>query len=483
MMSPLIESILKHAECQPQKAALISTTGEEISYGVLKDKIIGASAFLLSLGIRKGDRIILSAQKEVEFIYLYLGAHLSGIVNVVVDAKNHESHLDYIIETVTPVVAFGFNTAKCKSVSFKDIDLSYFSSYDPVDVAADELADIMFTSGTTGKPKGVRLSHYNIYSSAKNINEFIKNENNGVELLGLPICHSFGLGRLRCNMLLGSTVVLCNGFANLKTVFQTIATYKITGFAMVPAIWAYIQKFSGKRIGMFASQIKYIEIGSAAMPVEQKKVLLECFPETRICMHYGLTEASRAVFAEFHDIVDDLSAVGVPVSDKVEIRLLGDNGWIEVTGEEGEVCVRGNMVISSYYNESDNENAFLDGYFRTGDWGYFDDRNRLHLVARRKELINVGGKKVSPIEIEEAVESLGISEAMCVAIPDPDGVLGEVPKVLIVKGTATDISLDDVKDALRHKLEAYKMPRCFEFVDAIPKTASGKKQRTLSDLI
>lgn len=478
LYSPLIASIFRNAELYPDKVAIISVDDIQISYGQLISKIKGVAAYLQDLGIKKGDRLMLSAQKELEFVYLYFGAHLMGAVNVVVDAQNNASHLDYIADEVSPSVAFGFESNTCKSVQYNDVIIEPDAKYMEIAVTPDDLADVMFTSGTTGTPKGVKLTHYNIFSSADNINGYIRNDRDDIELLGLPVCHSFGLGRLRCNMLMGATIILRNGFANLKSIFQTIEQYKVTGLGMVPAVWSYIRKFSGKRIGVFASQIKYIEIGSAAMPLDDKKMLMEIFPDTRICMHYGLTEASRAVFLEFHENADNLLAVGRVVSDAVTLKLLNDNHWIDKPRIEGEICIKGNMVTKSYYKEEDNHDAFIDGYFRTGDWGVFDESGCLHLIARKKELINVGGKKVSPIEIEDALESIGVGESMCVAVADPDGILGDVPKVFLLKGSfSKELTIEKIKDCLRTILEAYKMPRLFEIVDSIPKTASGKKKR------
>lgn len=476
--SALLQAIDFHANRTPAKVAVFTVEGEPVVYAALLKNIQRAAAFLSAKGIGKGDKILLSAQKEVEFVYFYFASHLIGAINVVVDAKNSQEHIDYIASVVKPKLSIGVDTDSCESLLYPEAIL-------PDDILEEEerriseadAADIMFTSGTTGNPKGVILSHYNIYSSASNINSFIGNSADDIELLGLPICHSFGLGRLRCNMLLGSTVVLHNGFANIKSVFDSFEKYKVTGFGMVPAIWAYIRKFSGARIGKYASQIRYMEIGSAAMPLPDKEALIELFPDTRICMHYGLTEASRALFMEFHESRYNLDSVGVPVSDEVDVKIMDSYGNVLAAEEEGEVCIKGNMVTKSYYLPDDNKNAFFDEYFRTGDWGRMSEDGKLFLVARKKELINVGGKKISPVEIEDALTEIGVGESMCIAAKDPDGILGEVPKVLLVKGTFS-MSVEEMKDKLRLKIEAYKMPKIFEVVDSIPKTESGKKKRT-----
>lgn len=474
--SLLLQKIASHAVCIPQKTAVITAEGERIPYSTLWENILRGAAWLDEMGVHEGDRIMLSALKEIEFVYVYFGAHLRGVTNVVVDASNNSDHLEYIASVVSPVLTVGLNLEDIRSVQYADMQLPDETSVQiDTSLSADSVADIMFTSGTTGRPKGVCLTHANIVASAMNINGFIGNGAEDVEFLGLPICHSFGLGRLRCNMLTGGTVVLHNGFANLKAVFSAFERYGVTGFGIVPAVWAYIKRFSGERIGKYAAQIKYIEIGSAAMPLEDKEILLRLFPDTRICMHYGLTEASRAVFMEFHENAGNLSTAGKSVSDSVSIRVLSDIGDPVPSLEEGEICVKGPMVTSSYFNPSDNEGAFFGDYFRTGDWGYMDTNGNLFLKARKKEIINVGGKKVSPIEIEDALEKVGIGESMVVAVKDP--VLGEVPKALLVEGTFT-MDTSEIREKLLPYLEIYKLPREYEVVKSIPKTASGKKKRT-----
>lgn len=243
----------------------------------------------------------------------------------------------------------------------------------------------------------------------------------------------------------------------------------------MPAAWAYIRKISGTRIGKYASQIKYIEIGSAAMPLETKKEMLNLFPNTRICMHYGLTEASRNCFQEFHDI-EHLDSIGKPVCENVDVQIFSPEGSVLPDGEKGELCVKGNMVLSRYLEEKDNKNAFYGEYFRTGDCGYRTAEGYIYLLGREKELINVGGKKVSPMEVEDAIIALGVGDCVCVPMKDPDGIMGELVKCYILKDS-TMLSFEQIAEQLSTKLEHYKLPVVYEWIDSIPQTESGKKQR------
>lgn len=469
--SSLLQAIYRHSVQSADKTAIVAKD-TSVSYALLWENILGAATCLQSSGLEKGDCILLSALKDVEFVYVYFAAHLLGLINVIVDPTSNEERKKYIIETVHPKKIFGLK----EGVEYSEISLLE-RSVNIGPISAQDVAEIMFTTGTTGKPKGVLLSHANICGSADNINKYIGNTTDDVEVLGLPICHSFGLGRLRCNMLQGATFILLGSFANLKLLFATMEQYHVTGIGMVPAVWEYIKKMSGKVIGKFADQMRYIEIGSAAMSVENKRLLMEIFPNTRICMHYGLTEASRSLFMEFHENAEDLTTIGKPVTKEVDVKIISDEGMELPTGESGELCVKGNMVLRSYLTDSDTVDAFWGEYFRTGDCAYKLENGNYYLVSRKKEIINVGGKKVSPIEIEDAIMALGeVSNCVCVAMKDPRGLFGEVPKVYVLK-TGTTKSLDDIKALLGNKIENYKMPVEFDWIDKIPMTASGKKQR------
>ena len=480
--SHVLASIVGHAITSPDKVALVEGR-VRVTYAQLVANIECAACYLQSMGLKHGDRIVLSAQKEPGFVYLYLAAHLIGVVNVVVDSTLPADRLDYIMGVIQPAAVFG-NHLKLESKSVIPIDDINFECQSVKQLQLPSLhdsdvADVMFTTGTTGRPKGVCLTHANIAGSANNTNGFICTMADDVEALALPLSHSFGLGRLRCVLMAGATLVLVGSFANLKTFFTIIENEQVTGFGMVPAVWQYIKRLSGKRIAKFADQIRYIEIGSAAMSIEDKRLLMELFPNTRICMHYGLTEASRAMFTEFHEAVEHLDAIGRPASPLVEACVLDEDGHPVSAGEDGEICIRGNMVISSYFLDEDNKDSFHDGWFRTGDWGHQDSDGLFYLTGRKKELINVGGEKVSPITIEEAILSLGVADCACIGVPDPNGVLGEVPKAFLVSGSgvAQVPTIDEIKRHLASRLPSHEIPVEWEWVNSIPRTSSGKIQR------
>ena len=476
--SPILDAIFSHAAETPSKPAVVDGN-VVVTYSGLADGIRRAASALSGLGVRRGDRVAISAQKGTGYVFFYFASQFIGAVNVVVDAQSSEGRLRFVEAKTRPVLCLGYSSPDVRSLGFDEIDLSAASAAAaPAGEGAspDDVAEILFTTGTTGEPKGVCLSHANIFASASNINSFIGNTADDVEVLALPICHSFGLGRLRCCLVKGATIVLLGSFANLPLFFRALERHQATGFGMVPAAWAYIRKVSGDRIARFAPPIRYIEIGSAAMPRERKEELAKMFSNARICHHYGLTEASRAAFMEYHADATDLNTIGREVCAEVSIRVFDEGGRPQPDGTPGEICVRGNMVMKGYLDRGRTDVDFFGEYFRTGDIGWRSPDGRLYLAGRKKELINVGGRKASPSEIEDAAISLGVEDCICAAAPDPEGILGEVPKLYILRN-GTSLSFDELKSRLSGVLEPYKVPVMYEWIDVIPKTASGKKQR------
>jgi long-chain acyl-CoA synthetase len=474
----LEEKIFNFSVQMPNKTALIEKK-RTISYKELYQNIWSTKLFLeKEYSIIKGDTVVVAANKNLNFIYAYFAIHLIGAKVIPLDEQIQKDRLAFIIEKTKPRLIIGLeNEDKITSFDFSLLkDLELIDVPNQIEFPNDfEEADILFTTGTTGEPKGVVLTHGNLAASANNINAFIKNDSDDIELLALPISHSFGLGRIKCVLSVGGTLVLLGSIVNMKRMFRTFEEQKITGFGMVPASWQYIQKMSGDRLKDFASNLNYIELGSAYMSAEEKQVLINLFPSTRICMHYGLTEASRSAFMEFHTDATSLNTIGKP-SPNVEISIKDGSGKTLSSGEEGEICVKGNHVTLGYFTNSNTE-FFHEDYFRTGDIGSIDNEGYIHLKGRYKEIINVGGKKLSPIEVESKIQEFdNLLESACVGIKDPEGILGEVVKAFIVKNNSTN-NFETINDYLKSKLESYKIPAFYEWVDEIPKTKSGKIQR------
>lgn len=482
-MQLIEQAIWEQALAHPEKIA-VKSGKDEATYTQLTSRILAAKRMLQSLpNYMEGRSIVLAAGKQIEFLYVYFGAHLANLVVAPIDPETNPTRFEYIADAIDPFCVIGFDkidtdVQKVSLKQFKQLP-EYVEASHIAFPQEDSIADILFTTGTTGVPKGVPLTYKNEAAAVRNINTFIGNVTEDVELLALPVSHSFGLGRVRCCLANGQTIILLGSFVNTKKIFRTIEEENVVGFSMVPSSWKFLQKISGEKIADYAHQLKYIEMGSAYLSPEDKKHLADIFPTTRVAMHYGLTEASRSAFMEFHIDADNISSVG-KASPYTQIRTFDENGVMLTNGQEGEICVKGEHVTSGYLNLSSSEVFYGDGYFRTGDVGTINQDGYITLKSRIKELINVGGKKVAPIEVDEQILKIaGVADCACVAVTDPEGVLGEVVKAYIVKSDDTELTFEHIAEQLQGKLESYKLPTQYEWTDVIPRTSNGKIQRAL----
>lgn len=478
-MNTLVNKIYSWSIITPNKIALIAKK-KSFSYKELFENIWASKELLeTEHNISKGDIVVLAANKNIAFVFNYFALQLIGAIVVPVDEKINKDRFKFILDKTSPKLIIGLEN---KINSIKVVEFDSFVDLKPISIPSDicfpkldNNADLLFTTGTTDEPKGVILSHKNIAQSAKNINSFIGNNHNDTELLVMPISHSFGLARLRCVLSVGATLVLLGNIVNMKLMFRLLDEYKVTGLGLVPASWSYIKKMSGNKLAEYSNQLNYIEFGSAYMSAEDKMALTKLFPNTRLCMHYGLTEASRSTFMEFNSSIDYLNTVGKP-SPNVFINIFDENGNELYNEEDGEICIKGDHVSREYLNVERN-NLFYGEYFRTGDIGYINNKGYIFFKGRSKELINVGGKKVSPIEIENKIKELDSElEPVCIGVTDPQGILGEVVKALIVKGNSI-FDFEQIDDFLRKNLEKHKVPVKYEWINEVPKTSSGKIQR------
>ncbi len=485
-MRTIVEQIFEHGRKHPDKLALLDGTNTMTYREVCQGILAVSDRLKKEYAMEKGDAVILAADKQLSFVTVYFACHLSGIIVLPMAPDTNDRRFRLIYDKVRPKLVIGFDKAavNCRVAAlsaFETLDKeSGFTEMEPFSFPSPmDIADIIFTTGTTGEPKGVQLTQKNIAAAAGNINSFVENREEDVEMLALPISHSFGLGRMRCALSKGQTLVILGSFANMKRFFRFMEKYHVTGFGMVPASWAMIKKLSDIKIQEYAGQLRYIEIGSSPMPMEDKQLLIRILPDTRICMHYGLTEASRSCFIEFHKDAGHLDTVGKQ-SPNMHVEIRNEEGKNIPNGQEGEICVKWDAVTLGYYQmEEENKASFFGDYFRTGDWGIRDAQGYIRLISRKKELINVGGKKVSPAEVEEVLKDMPqIRDCVCVGMPDPEGILGEVVKAYVVlEDMKLDNGFEDISREVGKVLEGYKVPVAYEEIKEVPRTSSGKVQR------
>lgn len=473
LLANLFESASKH----PDKLALLCGD-DELSWAQFLSRILSTATRLSMLGVGPGDRVLISGSNSIPIPVLYFAIHALGAVVVPVAPETPGITIIALAgdcEAKIAVVEQTLSGMPCPVEGLAQVTAAGDENIEPV-CKSDAAADILYTTGTTGKKKGVVLTQANVYAAARNISEFVGMGADDLEVLPLPLNHSFGLGRLRAQALVGHTIIIEKGIGIGVPVIRRLLSSRATGLALVPAGFDILRQFTKDDLGKARDHLRYIEIGSASMKKQTKDWLMEMLPDTRICHHYGLTEASRTTFVEYHADQGKKGTAG-RASACAEITICDENLNPVGVGGSGEIVVRGGMVMKEYWRQPDlTLNTHCAHGFRTGDFGYLDEDGYLFLQGRKSDMINVGGRKVVPEEVEEALRMIdGVLDAACVG--KPDKLLGEQVKAYIVADRLLDrIS---VKTFLRERLEEYKIPKTFEVVDKLPRSSSGKLQRNL----
>ncbi len=494
-------TLQNHARSLSEKPCYIDKTGSW-TYSELWTLINACAQHLSISGIGRNDHVILDASNVREFIYIYPALHLVGASVTPIDPNTPDSKVATLLQrfadagqSVHYIPANESNSSSAQldspfhtrqlisvaelKVKTETMDLAAVQDVEYSLPAPDDISDILFTSGATGTPKGVLLTHKNHIKAVDHINQFGRISKDDVELLSMPLCHSFGLARMRCVLAAGATLTIIDGVARLKPFFKAITDYGVTGIGLVPSAWALLRRATLDKMGQFSNQIRYMEFGSAYMPLDTKLEFQKLLPQTHVFMHYGLTECSRAAFLSFQEDNTKLNSVG-QAGPLAEVAIFDAHGNELEANQGGEICVRGDMQMAGYWNDQvSTDEAMFDDWVRTGDLGFMDDSGYIYLKGRAKELINVGGRKVSPVEVDDQVNILpGILECACVGVSDPDNMTGEAIIACIVeKFDGSILSDQDMLNRLRLNLEFYKLPKQFLRVTSIPKTPTGKIQR------
>ncbi len=486
-MQSVIETLRRRAAQHPERDALVRGD-QRVSYGDLWARVMAAAGEIARCGVGPGDRVLLAAPSVPAFVFGYFAAHVLGAVAVALDPNAPAVRRDELIRRTAPKLAFGAKAEPsaeiCQVRAITELSALPLreAAFEPP--ALDTLADLIFTNGTTGRPKGVRLTHRNLAAAAHHINATIGNCEGDVEVMPLPLSHSFGLARLRCNLVAGATVVLVEGFRLPGEIFAAIEQHRATGLVGVPAGFAVLLRFGKRGLGPFAGHLRYVEIGSASMPIEHKRALMELLPKTNLWMRYGLTEAAGSVFLECHRQRDRLDSAGLPAQD-VQLDVRAEDGSACGVGEDGMLWIRGAHVSPGYWDDDElTARSFVGGWVRTGDVACLDRAGFAHLHGRKDDMINVGGFNVSPEEVEQVLETHpAVREAACIGVSDPRQISGQVVRAyLVLAGGRARAANAELSHWVSARLEPYKVPTQYQWIATLPRTALGKLVRaTLRD--
>jgi long-chain acyl-CoA synthetase len=480
-----------------ESVALISR-GRPTTYGALRDQVAAFRGGLIELGVGCGDRVALLCGNGRYFVVSYLATVGLGAVAVPLNPASPGPEIERELAVVEASVVVLEQSAQH---SWKAIDRSAVPTVQhvvapaaldldgavsiesllespaapTVDMADEDLAVLIFTSGTAGSPRAAMLSHQNLLSNIEQARSARDSMGPTDVVYGvLPVFHIFGLNVvIGSSLSAGACVVLVQRF-DPSTMLDTVRERHVTVLPGAPPLWTSFVQMDGLAADSFAT-VRLALTGAAKMPEEAQRQLKERF-DLDLHEGYGLTEASPVV----------TSSVGLPVKvgsvgrvlSGMQVRLVDESGNDTIENDPGEIWVKGPNVFLGYLGDTEATERVLtpDGWLRTGDIAVTDDEGYIYLVDRVKDLIIVSGFNVFPAEVEDVLlEHPGVKEAGVVAVPHPH--TGEAVKAYVVARPGVDLDEDTLIDYCHDNLARYKCPSKILFVDELPRNISGKLLR------
>jgi long-chain acyl-CoA synthetase len=484
----LAANLTRSAAAHPERIG-IRMRDQTLDYGALDDASSRVAGLLAARGLGPGSRVGIMVPNVPEFAVVYYGVLRAGGVVVPMNPLLKSREVAYYLEdsgasvifawhAVAGEIADGVAKAGAEAIvvdpaSFADLLAAAAPAGEVVDRAFDHTAVILYTSGTTGQPKGAELTHTNLAANVEvTASDLLHVGPEDVIFGGLPLFHSFGQTcTLNAAVAAGACLTLLPRFDPAQAL-QTLADHRATVFAGVPTMYgAMLQVRDRDRYDL--SALRSCMSGGAAMPVE----VLRQFEDAFGCMvleGYGLSETSPVASFNHPDRERKPGSIGTPIRG-VEMRVVDEAGVEAPRGEVGEIAIRGHNVMKGYWNkpEATAEAISEQGWFRTGDIGRVDEDGYFFIVDRKKDLIIRGGYNIYPREIEEVLyEHPDVAEAAVIGMAHAE--LGEEVGAAVVAKPGATVTTETLQAFVKANVAAYKYPRRIWFVDALPKTSTGK---------
>lgn len=486
MNRSLVKVIEANANSRPNTICFFDNFSS-INYEQFWQNILKIACKLKVLGILPGDRVIIQTPDNIFLFTCIFAVQMIGGISVPVEWDIFMQDLDNLVKVSASKFILSDNVALKDSypngyISTSELigklkDTNDMLILDQSMPKGSDIAEILFTTGTTGSRKGVMLTHQNNIALAENIKYGVEMKPDNIELIPVPVTHSYGLRSVYASLLNGSSIVFMNGIGMIGDFFKTIDRYHVTSLALVPSAINIILKYSGDHFARYANQIEYIQSGSAALSEDAKASLRRLLPNSRLYNFYGSTEAGRCCILDYNKEPDKKSCIGRPTVNS-HFKIISENGEYlpESKNNIGFLACFGKMTMAGYWNDPEETAKTLkDGVVYTSDLAYIED-GCIYYVGRQSDVINSGGIKIIPTEIEEiALRYNEISE--CICVPVKDDILGQVPALAVIPKNPDSFAADDFMKFLRNFINGNKMPRQIKQIDNIPRTYNGKIDR------
>jgi long-chain acyl-CoA synthetase len=468
------------------KDFLIGSKGS-VGYQQIYSQSLKFAQYLVSQ-IGKNNNVILISPNSSFFIIAYLGILKSDNIAVPLNPEIEQNNLDYIQDKCKSRIAIMNNHSanrlnirnatildenKFNTIASNEMESDTFTS----DTLSDQLAEIIFTSGSTGEPKGVMISHKNLIANTSSIVEYLCLKEDDRMLVVLPFYYCYGLSLLHTHLKIGGSIVLNNMFIMLGGVINDLKRFNCTGFAGVPSHYQILLRKSDSFKTSHFPNLRYVTQAGGKLHNAFISEFIEVFPNIKFNVMYGQTEATaRLSWLPPEMLPEKIGSCGKAIPG-VQLKVLGKNGRLVTPGESGEILAYGDNIMQGYYKDQEStDQTIKNGWLHTGDLATVDDDGYIFLTARKKEIIKVGGRRVSPKEIEEVIVSMPeVIDCSIEAVYDE--ILGETMKAsVVVKEAATSsVNSDTIKSWCASRLVPYKIPRIIELKDKVTISPTGKK--------
>jgi len=438
--------------------------------------------------IGENKQVIILSENSIFQITAYLSILKSGNICVPLNPAIESENLDQILAKTTVNYAFISKRykEKYKNCSFEILDDDFVKAIETADITYEaipeefddsRLAEIIFTSGSTGEQKGVLISHKNIIANTNSIVEYLQLTSLDTMEVVLPFYYCYGLSLLHTHLKVGGSIVMNNNFIFIGSVLNDINKYKCTGFAGVPSHYQILlRKTRDFKTTSFPS-LRYVTQAGGKLHVTFIKEFVDAFPAINFYVMYGQTEATaRLSYLPPEKLLAKTGSIGKGIPG-VTLQVVNEIGEMVNQGETGEIIAKGDNIMIGYLNEpEETARTIRNGWLYTGDLAQMDEDGFIFIQSRKKEIIKVGGIRISPQEIEEAIVTYpGVIGCTIEAIPDE--LLGEAVKatVFINEVDKEDFSEELIKKYCASMLAMQKIPKVVVFETKLPYNASGKK--------
>lgn len=490
MEKTTLELLYDNSKNYSERLALLCKT-EAVTYSELWEQIRKCSAYFISNGLKAGQIVLIKAAQTPDYLICYYALQLAGAIPCSLERNTPSKTVHELLDKMNAAMIISESMADTKTNKVKsfftdavrkdsaDIDVSNisFSFPDP-----ESTQIVLFTTGTTGVSKGVEISYRAMQSSEEKIRDFLHMDTyseNGLFVTPTPLNHAKGIWEVGGMLRSAGTICLLKNMSNLQDYFNALdyPCEKLL-LSLVPANLRMLLMMAPDELKLRADKIGAIKLGTAPLLEHDKNLVCKLLPNTELHNPYGSSEAGILCSYMFNENQGLEFCIGKPLKG-TEVFVVDDERKPISSSKRkmGRLAFRSNSAMKGYYNEPNlTKSVLIDGIIYTNDYGYVDKNGFVYIKGRVDDVINIGGLKVSPDEVEaEAISVPGVADCICTS--SKDRITGNALKLLVVMKDKGTLNISSIKKFLTNRLEQYKIPKYYLEVDEIARTSNGKLNR------